>query len=260
MSSQAQIAANRQNGRKSRGPRTAAGKSSASRNARRHGLAAISRHNPAHLPDIERIAHAYCEGDTDPLLFAAALAIAENDVILMCVHTERLAAIARMRDPAAIAFSDPKASLRRARARFARAKLLYAALAEAKARGAAAAATTTSGDGQTGDDVQEETTASADNRAGYGEPANRSHGFPQEPYAAPRCDAFEAMLRAEPDLRRLERYARRAASRRKQAIREFIFIKSLREFSRQGDGGQNDELVGSSGDRPRNGEGDRTAE
>jgi hypothetical protein len=259
MSSPAQIAANRQNGRKSRGPRTAAGKLSASRNARRHGLAAISRHNPAHFREIARIAHAYCEGDTDPLLFEAALAIAENDLIFMCVHTESLAAIARMRDADAIPFSQPKASLRRARARFARAKLLYAALAEAKARGAAAAEITPAGNGQTRDDVQEETTASVDNRAGCDEPANDSHGFSHEPHASPRCDEFEAMLRAEPDLRQLERYARRAASRRKKAIREFIFIKSLREFPRQGGAAHGDELVGSSGDGPRNDEGDRAA-
>jgi hypothetical protein len=257
MSSQAQIAANRQNGRKSRGPRTAAGKWSASRNARRHGLAAISRHNPAHFPEIARIARAYCEGDTDPLLFEAALAIAENDLILMCVHTERLAAIAR-RDPAAIPFSQPKASLRRARARFAQAKLLYAELAEAKAR-AATAGTMAAGNGKTSDGVEEKTATPVENNAAHNTPANDASNLAHEPHVPVHCDEFEAMLRAEPDLRRLERYARRAASRRERAIREFIFIKSLREFSRQGDGGQNDELVDSSGGSPRNDEGDRVA-
>jgi hypothetical protein len=39
MTSERQIAANRRNSRKSRGPRTAAGKSIASRNALRHGVA-----------------------------------------------------------------------------------------------------------------------------------------------------------------------------------------------------------------------------
>jgi len=46
MTSERQIAANRLNGRKSRGPRTTAGKSTASRNAVRHGLAAIGRRQP----------------------------------------------------------------------------------------------------------------------------------------------------------------------------------------------------------------------
>jgi hypothetical protein len=42
MTSESKIAANRRNGRKSRGPRTAAGKSIASRNALRHGFAAAT--------------------------------------------------------------------------------------------------------------------------------------------------------------------------------------------------------------------------
>src|SRR6266403_4192770 len=98
-SSPAKIEANRRNGRKSRGPRTAAGRVRSSRNALRHGLAAISRHNPECLPEIERIANALCEGDTDPLLFEQALIIAENDYFLRCVRSESLAATERMRDP-----------------------------------------------------------------------------------------------------------------------------------------------------------------
>ena len=132
MSSQAQLAANRANAAKGRGPRTAAGKTRASRNALRHGLAAISRHNPAYFPEIGRMASAYCEGDTDPLLFEQALIIAESDIILICLGAERLAAIERMRDPDAIPFSDSKASLARARARFAQAKRAYAQLVKAK--------------------------------------------------------------------------------------------------------------------------------
>jgi hypothetical protein len=78
MTSQAKIAANRVNGRKSRGPRSAAGKTCASRNALRHGLTAITRHNPTYFPDIERMAKAFCDGDTDPLLLEQALIIAER--------------------------------------------------------------------------------------------------------------------------------------------------------------------------------------
>jgi hypothetical protein len=42
-------------------------------------------------------------------------------------------------------------------------------------------------------------------------------------------DEFDAMRLALPDLRRLERYERRAWSRRKRAIRDFIEITSRRE-------------------------------
>jgi hypothetical protein len=205
MSSQAQLAANRANARKGRGPRSAAGKTRASRNALRHGLAAISRYNRAYFPEIGRMASAYCEGDTDdPLLFEQALIIAESDIILICLGAERFAAIERMRDPDAIPFSDSKASLARARARFAQAKRAYAQLVKAKQ----AKAGSTSDTGKA--------SISAQKNKGPHPPAQR--------------DECDAMCRAAPDLRRLERYERRAASRRNRAIREFIFIKSLREF------------------------------
>ena len=204
MSSQARLAANRANAQKGRGPRTAAGRTRASRNALRHGLAAISRHNPAYFPEIGRMASACCEGDTDPLLFEQALIIAESDIILICLGAERFAAIERMRDPDAIPFSDSKASLARARARFAQAKRAYAQLVKAKQ----AKAGSTSDTGKA--------SISAQKNKGPHPPAQR--------------DECDAMCRAAPDLTRLERYERRAASRRNRAIREFIFIKSLREF------------------------------
>ena len=56
MSSEKQVAANRRNGLKSQGPRTAAGKGVSSRNALRHGLATISRDNPAFTATVEAIA------------------------------------------------------------------------------------------------------------------------------------------------------------------------------------------------------------
>jgi hypothetical protein len=228
MSSQAQIAANRVNGRKSRGPRTAAGKTRASRNALRYGFGAISRHSPAYFPEIERIARSYCEGDTDPLLFEQALVIAENDMILMCINAECLAAIVRMRDPHAVPFSDSRASLAGARARFAQAQLAYAELVEAKAKTTEAGKVITYGeavDSVPGKNSTRSEDATTDNTA-----ASRSTSAAQ-PHPPALCDDFEAMRRAAPDLARLERYRRRAASRRKRAIREFIFIRSLREFS-----------------------------
>ena len=53
MSSRAKIAASRANGRKSRGPRTPAGKSNSSCNAFRHGLAAVTRKHPEIFAEIE---------------------------------------------------------------------------------------------------------------------------------------------------------------------------------------------------------------
>jgi hypothetical protein len=242
MSSQAQVLANRQNGRRSRGPRTAAGKARTHQNALRHGLSVLNRHNPAYFPEIERIAWAYCEGDADPLLFEQALIIAENDMILMCVNTECLAAIERMRDPHAIPFSDTKASFARARARFAQAQLAYAELVEAKAKTSEAGNIAIT-NGEAVDSVPGKNSTRSEDPTGN-TAASNSTGAAQEPHSPAQCDEFEAMRRAAPDLARLERYRRRAASRRKRAIREFIFIRSLREFRLQAEGMHDDGGVG----------------
>jgi hypothetical protein len=98
MSSEKQIAANRKNGRKSRGPRTATGKSASSRNALRHGLASISRHNPAVAQRIEGIARAICPDTSNPSLFEQALIIGETTCALGCVCAERIARMERLLD------------------------------------------------------------------------------------------------------------------------------------------------------------------
>jgi hypothetical protein len=98
MTFQTKIAMNRNNDRKRRGPRTAAGKSRVSFNALRHGLAAVMRYNRAHSPRIERMARAICGDDQNPLLFDQALAIAEHEIVLLRVRAERVAAIERRRD------------------------------------------------------------------------------------------------------------------------------------------------------------------
>ena len=219
MSSHAQVAANRVNGRKSGGPRTAAGKRRASCNALRHGLNLVSRHNPAHFPEIERIAKAYCEGDNDPSLFEQAMIIAENDVIIMRVDAECLAAIARMRDPDAIPFSNRKASLARARARFEQAKFLYAKLMRARLNACS-----------TSNCAAEKKSAVSKPATSANTAASLTTKAAKKPQAPTQYDDFEAMCRAAPDLARLAPYRRRAVSRRNRAIRDFIFVRSLREF------------------------------
>jgi hypothetical protein len=55
MASEKQIAANRANAQKSRGPRSAGGKARASRNSTRHGLAANFRKDPSAICSIEML-------------------------------------------------------------------------------------------------------------------------------------------------------------------------------------------------------------
>jgi hypothetical protein len=220
VSSQARIAASRANGRKSRGPRKPGGKSNSSRNAFRHGLAAVTRKHPA---AIEAVATAICNGATDPLLFEQALIIAENGFVLDCVQTEWIAAIERHRDRTATPLASGDLGFARAKARFKRAKLAYRMLVAAPRKQAAAnkatssnAAPTTAasaGDDQMRSNRQRERAAT--DQAGRGT-------LPRE------RDEFEAMRAAMPDLARLERYRRRAWSRHRRALQRFMEIQSGR--------------------------------
>ena len=209
MISRAKAEASRSNGRKSRGPRTAAGKSCASHNALRHGLAALT-YKPAAFAEVERIAKAICNGDTNPLLFEQALVIAENEMVRRCVRVEAIALIERLRDITVNPLSRDN-SLTRAKVRFRQAKLRYRQLVQAKAKTIA----TTTGGGK--NSLQEQ-----ESKAAQSQPTRM-----QKPIKS--RDDFDALRLAMPDLDRLARYERRAWSRQKRAFREFIEIKSRRE-------------------------------
>jgi len=74
MASEQQIAANRQNAQKSRGPRSTAGRKRASRNSYRHGLAATIPSTAERARRVERLAHKIAGKSANP-------------VILQCAHT-----------------------------------------------------------------------------------------------------------------------------------------------------------------------------
>ncbi len=125
MTSARKIAANRLNGRKSGGPRSAAGKSIASRNALRHGLAAMIHRKAPPLQEVESFAKALCGDDDDPLLFDKALAIAQEEFVLRAITEQQLAVVGRLREPSAIALAKGDNSLKLADERFSKAKRDY---------------------------------------------------------------------------------------------------------------------------------------
>jgi hypothetical protein len=157
----------------------------------------------------------------------------------MYVNAKCSAAIERMRDPHAIPFSDTKASFARARARLAQAQLAYAELVEAKTKTSEAGnIVINTGEGM--DSVPGKNSTRSEDATAGNTAASHSTSAAQEPHPPAQCDDFDAMRRAAPDLARLERYRRRASSRRNRAIREFIFIRSLREFRLQAEGMRDD--------------------
>ena len=130
-----------------------------------------------------------------------------------------VAAIARMRDPDAIPFSNRRASLARARARFEQAKFLYAKLMRARLNACS-----------TSNCAAEKKSAVSKPATSANTAASLTTKAAKKPQAPTQYDDFEAMCRAAPDLARLAPYRRRAVSRRNRAIRDFIFVRSLREF------------------------------
>jgi hypothetical protein len=219
VNSQAKIAASRANGRKSRGPRTPAGKSNASRNAFRHGLAAITRKDPEIFGEIEPVARAICNGAVNPLLFEQALIIAENDFVLRCAQTEWIAAIERQRDRTATPLATGDLGFARAKARIERAKLIYQMLVEGANASSNSAA---------------RNNAARTNAASTDEAHVRSNGERERAVAEQggrvtpplEREEFDAMRAAMADLERLERYRRRAWSRQRRAFQRFMETQS----------------------------------
>jgi hypothetical protein len=87
MTSDRKTATNRRNSRKSSGPRTAAGKSIASRNALRHGLSAVTHHHLA-TAEVELLTKAICPRREDPTMIAQARIIAANELALQAISTQ----------------------------------------------------------------------------------------------------------------------------------------------------------------------------
>jgi hypothetical protein len=149
MTSELKVLANRQNAKKSTGPRTKTGKSRASRNAVRHGLERVDFGNPGYPAQVERLARAICPDASDPFRYEQALIIAESQMFLARVRAARIVAIER------------------------------------------------------------------------DSPASRVLQQGSDESAPQALDETERLSRALPDLLSLERYERRALSRRRRAIRRF---------------------------------------
>jgi hypothetical protein len=95
MTSERQIAANRQNARRSTGPRTPRGKAAASKSALRHGLAANVLADPRLAQKIRLLALAIAGEGADPGTSEQAATIAQAQVVLERVRQARVALIDR---------------------------------------------------------------------------------------------------------------------------------------------------------------------
>ena len=93
MTSQKRILANRLNAKKSTGPRTSWGKSRASGNAWRHGWAVANTVPSPVSGEVERMAKAICGEDASPALYEQAVIMAECEMVLLKLRAARVAII-----------------------------------------------------------------------------------------------------------------------------------------------------------------------
>ncbi|MGC1777135.1 MAG: hypothetical protein WBB34_04260, partial [Xanthobacteraceae bacterium] len=207
---------------------SAAGKSRASRNALRHGLAAITNRSSLPAGDVERLARAICGADDDSLLYGAAAAIAENHLLRRAIKAQQVAVVERLRERTAIAMAKGDNSLILAKARFLGAwlanreiearvpKLLEKYKVEREDR----------------DEVLPIALKALLEECKSNEEHERAQKIAENCLKQHERGDNEALEAAIPDLNRLERYGRRAWSRHKQAVREFINIKLMRRLEK----------------------------
>lgn len=234
MTSQRAIQANRLNSRKSRGPRTSQGKRAASRNSRKHGLASLRSSEPADSAEIERLVRALCAGDRDAVLLAKARLVAENEMVLRAVRTQKLAVIERLRDPNTAPLAEGDNSLAQARARFEEVKRAERTLDELVPMLAAKYKDQLPPMPETipGVDRNEMVLAFLMELFESSDRAEQEEGNPEhieQLVDQQELGEYEALQRAAPDLTRLARYEGRAWSRQKRALRDFIDIQRRRD-------------------------------
>jgi hypothetical protein len=238
MTSERQIAANRLNGRKSRGPRTTAGKSTASRNAVRHGLAAIRYSHPIETADLARLAKALCGNDEDPALYRQAVVIASHELVLRAISAQQIAVVERLRDPSAVALAKGDNSLQLAKARFLKGKLAYAALIGLRDRllekyknelKPIRHPDVVSEIEEAFPPHLEEFLEEKGSQLGAEEIRQQKGRFYDGDCIGER-DESAAMEEAASDLLRLNRYERRAWSRQRRAIFAFMNLKLMKQY------------------------------
>jgi hypothetical protein len=241
VTSERKIAANRSNSRRSSGPRSEAGKDRVSRNAVRHGLAALLHRQTVPSAEMEQLTDAICAGEQDPLLREQAATIAETMLVLQAVQTQKGALVERLKERGTIAITSGDNTLIRAKARIFQRDLAQEQLDELSAR-----VLEQYKDRLPAiildDDLMDENGCFG----GLSIPLQilaldeyaKAEESMEEAYET-RFDRLEqagkllkernesqALLEALPDLVRLDRYERRAWARQKRAIRNFMRIKS----------------------------------
>src|SRR5437763_10403594 len=210
-------------GTRSGGPRTIAGKTRSSLNALRHGLATRLPRQTAPPDAVDRLAQAICGGKDDAELLAAARAIAETSFVLHAIRQQKIIAIERLKDATAIALRKGDNSFILAKARFLEAWIAYREIQKLVPQVMKKYEVKIPHTDLDGDIVPVEIKALVEEPTD--EEQERALEFARCEIQRRQRNEYDAVEGAIPDLIRLERYERRAWSRQKRAIQQFVLIK-----------------------------------
>jgi hypothetical protein len=234
MSSARKVAANRRNSCKSCGPRTAAGKAIASRNALRHGLSAIINRQSGPSSEIERFALAICDQDRDGALLEQARVIAANEFAFRAINAQKIAVVERLRDHTAIALAKGDNSLVLGKARFMQAWLAHREIEalvpkvrekyKDQIRRPAKSTNEFAEELETGM-IPISIKALLSEEPVSVEAKHHAVDVARKLVNAQERDEYEALEEGVADLVRVDRYERRAWSRQKRAIRSFMNLR-----------------------------------
>jgi hypothetical protein len=230
------LTANKRNSCKSCGPRSAAGKKIASRNALKHGLSAVVNRQPAPSAEIERLAKLICGGDANPPLLEQARYIAASELALRTINGHKITLVERLREQTAIALSKGDNSLTVATARFMQAWLAHREIQAVvpKVRKKYRKQMLPPHCDSSGRDISLDfgiipinIKALAEEDSGSIEPSENALKAASRLVESTERDEHEIMEEAAIDLVRLDRYERRVWSRYKRAIRSYMNLKLL---------------------------------
>jgi hypothetical protein len=216
MTTEREVAANRRNAAKSTGPRTRHGKATVARNALRHGLASATVGHGEEPEKVARIARLIAGRTSDGARYEQAIIIAESWLSISRIRLFRVKAIERFRERMESPFF-PGSPLPQEIDGLARQRGLGNTREVRDIIGRLCEATEAGFD-ELEASVKELRGGNAARLMAFGE------SFEKEP-SKPRTDA-ECCLLAVSELCALERYERRALSRRRRAIRILVALSA----------------------------------